>query len=167
MKLTDEQEERLIAANGALKCFAADTEIVNRSSGLAVRWQQSGRSIERRWQLQRGSDTYPIWHRNWGHGGTATTALSNLIRWIRGQPVVPLTTWRYWSTKTVYLMREKGDECCELLAAAGWPAVASCVLCGRVVERFDWWHLGKVSGPCCHYRSGCRQRPVELEAVTP
>lgn len=164
--LTDEQKQRLAAANQALQCFAADTEIVDRHRGLAVRWQQGGRTIEKRWQLLTGSSWYPVWHRRWAHGGTAARALCQLVRWIKGQPVLPLSSWRYWTGPGVALGRDRGDECCQVLQAAGWPDHAVCVLCGRQLLRsLDWWTLRNVSGPCCHHTEGCRQR-TPAETVT-
>lgn len=156
-----ERSRRIAVASQALQCFAADTEIVDRPRGLAVRWQQWGQTIEKRWQLQSGSCWYPVWYRHWGHGGTATTALANLIRWIQGQPVLPLSTWRYWTGPTVALGRDRGAECVSLLAAGEYPDHADCVLCGRRLERFDWWSLDGVSGPCCRHTEGCRQQQEE------
>lgn len=155
----EEKLRRIVVANAALQCFAADTEIVEGSRGLAVRWQQwRGGTIERRWLVSGGQSFYPVWHHKWAHGGTACTALANLVRWIQGRPVLPLSTWRYWASQKIHLMRDRGGECLQILEAGEYPQHAECVLCGVGLESFDWWHLNGVSGPCCRYTEGCRQK---------
>lgn len=149
----------LNAANKALDCFAPGTSIVvKRRVGVCVEWtQHSGKQFSRRWQTQRGQDFYPTWYRHWGHGGTATTALAQLVRWMQGKPILPLATWRHWTGERVYLGQKRGPECVSILEAAGYPETVNCVLCGVELRGLDWWSLDGVSGPCCSWTAGCRQ----------
>lgn len=157
-------DDRVDVANEVLKSFAPDTSIRLDAHGyLIVCWtRHNGEKFERRW-MTRGQSYYPPWHRHWGHGGTATVALAQLCRWIKDRPVLPLTTWRYWGRDGVALLRQQGDNgeaAIEALRAAGYPEVVPCVLCGVELgdSGYDWWSLGKVSGPCCSMRDGCRQK---------
>jgi hypothetical protein len=73
--------------------------------------------------------------------------------------VLPLATWRYWAGERVKLLP---IEAVETLAAGGYPVDVPCVLCGEIIRGgLDWWSLDKVSGPCCAWTSGCRQKPTE------
>ena len=83
-------EQRLSACNEVLASFAPDTTIERRRGGWYVCWTASRGPIARRWRC-RGQGFYPVWFRRWPHGGTATTALSQLIRWLRGQPVIVIS----------------------------------------------------------------------------
>lgn len=149
-------------ANQVLQSFAPDTRIERRRGGWYVCWtRRNGEELSRRW-MTRGQDFYPVWHREWAHGGTASTALSQLIRWMQGKPVLPLSTWKYWAGDTCKLLRHHPQDAIRLLLDAGYPEHSKCVLCGvSPIERFDWWSLDGVSGPCCSYTTGCRQKPKE------
>lgn len=150
---------KLEAANEALQCFASDTHIERRHGGWYVCWTtHNGRRESRRW-ITRGQDWYPVWSRHWAHGGTCCIALSQLIRWLRDQPVLPLSSWRYWTGPKVALGRDDGPRVVEILRDAGYPEYTPCVLCGNRIEGgLDWWSLDGVSGPACSHRSGCRQK---------
>lgn len=141
--------ERLEVANAALMCFAKQTWIEPGPSGLVVCWIDfRDEKWRRRWQVRSGQDFYPTWHRHWGHGGTCCTALSQLVRWVRGKPVFSLDVWRYWAGPTVALGRPRGDYLVEALRAGGYPERVPCVLCGKVIEgRFDWYSNNGFSGP--------------------
>jgi len=160
--------DRLVASNKALADFADESRIERRPSGLFVVWKKwnSNEEISRRWHCRSGQDFYPTWSQIWPHGGTACTALSQLVRWIREQPVLPISSWRYWASERVKLCK---PETSLILLDAGYPEHAQCVLCGEVINgSLDWWHLDGVSGPCCGWTSGCRQRPehkAEIEAA--
>jgi hypothetical protein len=151
---------RIDVANEVLQLFAAGTSIEKPKGGVFVtweRWRPPGK-VTKRWQC-RGSGFYPVWHRQWGHGGTACRALSQLVRWIQEKPVLPLSTWRFWTGKSVRLGRENGPRILELLAAGGYPESVNCVLCDQqITGSYDWWDLKGVSGPCCNHYSGCRQK---------
>lgn len=156
--LTD--TSKLAAANRILEIIAPSTRIERRTNGWYITWTRfRGASMSRRWAT-RGQSFYPVWHRHWGHGGTCTTALSQLVRWCAGKPVLPISTWKYWTGKTVAMGRERGPEIVQILTEAGYPQSVDCVLCGnQIVGGLDWWHLDGVSGPCCGWTSGCRQKP--------
>lgn len=155
-------EERMAVANRALALFAADSRLEWRPGrGMYVVWKQFRPPFEtaRRWQSFSGAACYPIWKRQWPHGGTACQALYQLIRWCQHKPVLPLSQWRWWTSERVRLADDRGPQLVQVLTAGGWPEVVHCVLCGQpVVNGIDWWDLEGVSGPCCHYTSGCRQR---------
>lgn len=140
-------------ANRVLGLFAPGTRIERRRGGWWVCWEGPRGPVGRRWSC-RGQDFYPVWYGSWAHGGTASTALSQLVRWLRGQPVLPLSSWRHWASPGVGLLSPSGAE---ILRAAGYPEEACCVLCGRRVGRMDWWSLDGLSGPCCRWDEGCKQ----------
>lgn len=152
--------ERLLVANAVLECFAPGSEISwLPRKGWCVSWPTGKGIITRAWQRQQGQDFYPVWSHKWPHGGTATTALSQLIRWLRDLPVLPLGTWRYWTGDKIALGRDNGAKIVDLLLAGNYPEEANCVLCGNeIAGSLDWWSLEDVSGPCCHWGSGCRQK---------
>jgi hypothetical protein len=148
-------DTRLDSANCVLDTFST-SRIERRSGGWFVCWKDyRGRAVAKRWQC-RGQDFYPVWHRKWPGGGTASTALSQLIRWLRKQPVLPLATWRYWASDKCKLLPITAVDA---MQDAGYPEISECVLCGEPLEeRLDWWHLDGISGPCCGWTSGCRQK---------
>ena len=149
----------LETANAVLDCFAQGTSISIRPKvGVVVSWSQSnGKQFSKRW-MTRGQDFYPVWSQKWGHGGTACTALSQLVRWVKEQPVLPLGTWQYWTNPKCYLARARGPELVKLLEDGGYPTEAICVLCKKPIDGgMDWWSQKKVSGPCCGWTTGCRQ----------
>ena len=157
------QNDLVDAANIVLRSFAPGTELRIDPTGYVVvtwfQWRPAER-IERRW-MTRGEDFYPVWHKKWGHGGTACTALAQLVRWIKGKPVLPLSTWVYWGGERCALLRQnEGPEVAmNALRNAGYPESVNCVLCGGPLPgSFDWWSLDKVSGPCCNHNNGCRQK---------
>ena len=158
------REWRRANASIAVGFFAPRTVIINGNRGeLIVSWEKrgTGEAVFRRWQCRHGQDFYPTWSRLWGHGGTACTALAQLIRWIQGRPVLPMSTWRYWAGEKCRLAREDGDELIARLTHANYPEHAHCVLCGRELHGLDWWNLDGVSGPCCSWTNGCRQSPTQ------
>ena len=117
----------------------------------------AGKPMEKRW-VTRGQEFFPLWQRKWGHGGTYTTALAQLVRWCGDKPILPLGSWRYWTRPECYLGREAGPQIVETLKAGGYPDEPKCVLCGiPLIRGFCWWSLGGVVGTCCGMSSGCRQ----------
>lgn len=159
IELDDRTIEALRAANDVLYIIAPRTWIIRDKGGWYVEWKRSnGETMRRRWARRNGSH-YPSWYRHWGHGGTCTLALSQLIRWVQGKPVVPLSSWHHWCGDRIYLARDKGAEVCSRLSDAGWPHGVPCVLCGTMMVRAgDWWDLNGNVGPCCGMTSGCRQQ---------
>lgn len=161
MVTATEDKTKCSVANEILQLFARDTSIEQRKGGVYVTWSQSWKptTVTKRWQC-RGQDFYPTWHHKWGRGGTSSTALSQLVRWVQGKPVLPLSTWQYWVGETVQLGRDKGPLIVDLLTEGGYPQSVDCVLCHQPISGgLDWWSLNGVTGPCCSWRSGCEQKP--------
>jgi len=153
--------DRVDTSNEVLQSFAPDTRLrIDAHGYIVVEWTtHSGATLSRRW-MTRGQDWYPVWHRYWGHGGTACVALSQLVRWCRGKPVLPLSSWRFWGGEDYALLRHgPGPEAAiTALINGGYPQRVPCVLCGLELDvAGDWWSLKGVSGPCCAMRSGCKQ----------
>lgn len=141
-------------ANEVLATFNR-SRIERRRGGWYVCWEDSRGDHAKRW-ICRGQGFYPMWHYQWPGGGTASTALSQLIRWIGGKPVLPIASWRYWAGDTCKLLPLSAVE---RLLAGGYPEHTDCVLCGnRITGGLDWWSLDGVTGPCCSCTTGCRQR---------
>lgn len=156
MKINVEEEQRRIeVANKVLSTFNR-SQFFHAPRGWYVRWIRHDGALEtRRWQC-RGQDFYPVWSHEFPGGGTAMTAISQLIRWCAGRPVLPIATWQYWASDTVKLLP---NATVGKLIDGGYPVHVKCVLCHEtIVGGLDWWHLGKVSGPCCGFRNGCRQK---------
>lgn len=148
----------LEVANLVLQTFFQGT-IERRKGGVFVSWiGHSGKRIEKRWQC-RGQDFYPVWYRHYPGGGTSSTALSQLVRWIQRKPVLPISTWQMWASERCKLLPK---DAVDLLLAGGYPQHVDCVLCQQQIEgSLDWWSLDGVTGPCCGWTSGCRQKTVE------
>ena len=156
-------DDRIDVANVVLQSFATDTRLRIDAHGYRiVEWtRHNGERFERRWMVSRGNDWYPVWHRYWAHGGTACIALSQLVRWSKGRPVLPIASWLYWGGEQCNLLRQGPgpDAAITELLDGGYPVMVPCVLCGVELERAgDWWSMRGVSGPCCSMRSGCRQQ---------
>lgn len=166
--VVDNRDFRVSMANRVLDCFAEGTIVIYEPRrGVVVTWNRSsGEAVFRRWQTRGGQDFYPTWSNLWVHGGTACMALSQLVRWIRGQPVLPLSTWRHWFGEKCWLARYRGDEGIAALVHAGYPDIATCVLCKKpIAGGLDWWNLDGVSGPCCAWTTGCRQKPQTIQGT--
>ena len=149
---------KIETANLVLQSLASDTRIEKRKGGYFIVWKQwnTSKEVAKKWACRQGQDFYPIWHDQWAHGGTACTALSQLIRWLQNKPVFPICTWQYWTSKTVNLLPEASIA---LLQTAGYPEYVNCVLCNQQIKKdIDWWSLKKISGPCCGWNSGCKQK---------
>lgn len=150
--ISKEDKAKIKVANQVLSDISnGRTKIERRKNGWYVHFYPNQ---VKRWQCRKGNSFYPVWQ--YHQGGTATTALSQLIRWLQGKPVLPISTWRHWASDTVKLCSE---NVADILLEGGYPEHVDCVLCGnRIKERFDWWNLDGVSGPCCHWQSGCKQK---------
>lgn len=147
---------RLELANQVLSSFVkARIEQRPGFPHFVVCWTSFGKEVRKRW-MTRGQDFYPVWKHDYPGGGTSSTALSQLIRWLQGKPVLPIESWRYWASETCKLLPRSAVE---TLLAGGYPEFADCVLCHQRIEGgLDWWSLKGVSGPCCGRTSGCRQQ---------
>ena len=145
--------DKIATASTVLASFTKST-IEKRRGGWYVCWDSAKGKVSHRWQCS-GQDFYPTWSNKWGHGGTACTALSQLIRWLRDQPVVGIASWRHWASERCGLVP---TESVGILLAGGYPKIVKCVLCDIELKDFDWWRLNGVSGPCCWWTEGCRQK---------
>lgn len=144
---------RMDVANSALSKFTT-LSLLRKLGGIYVCWENRDGRYVKRWAC-RGQDFYPVWSNKFPHGGTCSTAVAQLIRWIQDRPVLPLCTWRMWASERCKLL---APSVVDELEAAGYPVEAICVLCKQpIVDGLDWWSLKGVSGPCCSWRSGCRQ----------
>lgn len=152
-------EARRKVANQALALFADRISILEDGR---VRFQVypygDANYLERRWiGMSRGSH-YPKWHRKLCYGGTVTTALHQLVRFVHCKPVVSIASWFWWCGDTVGIAGEQGADLVTLLKPH-WPE-ARCVLCDRSLEGegLDWWADKKRVGPACSWARGCRQK---------
>ena len=146
--------ERLEVANVVLDSFFAG-HLERRRTGMYVCWVGRKGPRAKRWQC-RGQDFYPVWSRQYPGGGTSSMALSQLIRWVQGKPVLPLGTWRHWASDRVKLLPESAVR--ELMSA-GYPEIVDCVCCNQPLHgRLDWWSLDGLSGPCCLWSKACDER---------
>lgn len=151
---------RIEAVNAALATFTGrpgysqPVRIGKEKTGhIRVEWGPPDRRRSRRWITMRGNSHYPVWHRRAPWGGTQSTAISFLVRWVQNKPVYGLESWTYWASDSIKLCTA---ETVEVLRQAGYPERAKCVLCGAE-GCGDWWDLDGVTGPCCTWRSGCKQ----------
>lgn len=149
--------EKLETANRVLATFAKSTRIERRKGGWFVCWKNSlGIKMTRRWSTAHGSSFYPTWYNRWSRGGTSVTALAQLIRWLQNRPTLPICTWEMWAGDNYKLVP---NDAIQLLRSGGYPEKATCVLCHKIIEGgFDWWSLNGVSGPCCGWTNGCKQK---------
>jgi hypothetical protein len=143
-------EAKLGTVNRAIALFARNTTVRRGLTGWTVEWTDSrGKKHRRRWAVDAGQSFFPAWHHSWSHGGTACTALSQLMRWLQGRPVFGIGTWRYWTGEYIRL---GSPEIIQVLTDGGYPAGQVCVRCGGAIgpdQGLDWWNLEGISGPCC------------------
>src|SRR5579862_6791320 len=152
---------RLDQANRVLSTFDRFDRYVTLSvderGRIWVSWiyHGTGSTLKSKAWVTRESDLHPVWRGPWG--GTESIAISQLVRWIQGKPVFPMSTWKYWASATVKL---SNDQTLAVLREIGWPTEAICVLCKKPCRGLDWWSLNGVSGPCCSgwNTAGCMQK---------
>lgn len=152
-------EMQLKIANQILELFEPNTRIERRPGGFFVVWQTyQGEKITRRFSTFSGGSFYPVWHRKWGHGGTCCVALTQLVRWLQGKSVLPLSTWQYWCGDSVQLIKgDKAHFALNLLSEAGYPNQVVCVFCGQVPIQWDWYYIkGQMEGCGCYCGTGCK-----------
>lgn len=168
-KLTDDAEgmahqtidfDRLEAANRALQSFVKDEslKLIVKNQRIAVEWYQSHRkqTISKTWTPL--DKHFPEWHERAPWGGTQSTAISQLVRWIVGLPVFGIGVWENWADKTGNYCLCK-DTTVQILKDAGYPPLSICVLCKERCKGLDWWDH-EISGPCCSYERCQRQKEV-------
>ena len=123
-QLTDRQQQKLTAANEVLAIFAEGTVISQGDRGWEVGWiDYRGKKVVRRFSTTSKDSYFPIWHRQWGHGGTCCHALTALIRWLQERPIAPLAWWEHCTGDWVKLGGERRGEIVGILKAAGYAEV--------------------------------------------
>lgn len=143
--------DRITIANEALKHFHW-AEFYTAGNTLRFKWIQEDIEYDRPFRATK--DCYPALGKSF-NGSTEGKAIVMLARWIKGQPVYPINTWRYWCIDQKMgdrtennIVRETGvSPTVELLTIGGYPQAAQCVKCGQTIDRFDWHDSGKISGP--------------------
>lgn len=151
--------QRLAVAQAAVAAIQSGVSLTWQS-GFWFQWTARGKTVRRKWvAMSRGSD-FPVWSDKAPWGGTCCHVFTQLMRWVRGEAVVPLRCWRYWVEIGV------SPQALELVAAAGWPEVVPCVFCGRLIqpaERFDDFNFEGHTGPGCNpycegWKRACDER---------
>lgn len=155
--------ERIEQANAILHLYAPHVTIERRRGRLwlVCQWERTGRApyrCEKAACLNASGNSLACRYGALSMGGTCARATANLILWIRDEPRVPISSWRYWCGDGVQLARENGEALIETLSATdyGDPLKTCCVHCKNPERRpVDWWsRKGDPTGPCCsHY--GC------------
>lgn len=157
MALRDERLRRLEAANAVLSFFAVDTRLSLEQGSIRVHFRRQNQPVVKKWTVRGGQSFYPTWYAQWSHGGTAATALAQLVRWVQHRPVLPLCSWEFWAGARCKLFRESGEEVLTILRRFSYPEHVECVRCGLPIkpqQSLDWWCLDGVSGPA-HLDSDC------------
>lgn len=146
--------ERLSQSQQILAAFAPHVRMWwNR--GFFFGWHVNGVVVQKRWKsMSKGSD-YPTWYNERPFGGTAFQACTQLMRWARRKPVLPLRTWRYWCGDSVGM----NAEAARLAESFGWPESVPCIFCGKAItpqDRLDWFSFNGADGPGCYYTPECK-----------
>lgn len=129
--------------------------------GFWFHWtsRYSQKSYRHKWIPQKGNQ-YPANH-VFPWGGTMCLLITQMIRWAKHMPVVPLSVIDHWFGPKVQL----GDtQAFELICFAGWPESVNCVMCGRpLTDRRDWYDWSGIGVNCsglgCHSSVGCQGKP--------
>lgn len=148
-------QEQLDVANRVLRDFSRVQLVYPKDkSSLYLEWEDAGSKMMIKASARSLGSLYLRSH-GFPGGGTAENATMALVRWLRGLPTVPRSTWRYWQSDSVNLGVTEGSL--QALFEAGYPE-AVCCLCGRFLEGVDaWWYQDDVAGPCCTVYEGCKQ----------
>lgn len=138
---------RLATAQAMLKAIAPHVSM-EWDRGFWFSWESLGKPVRLKWRAQSQGSDYPVWYNRRPFGGTCCRAVTQLMHWVRGKPVVPLRVWRYWCGKEVGM----NAEAVWLATAAGWPEDVPCVFCRKTItpaDRFDWYDCFGRDGPGC------------------
>lgn len=105
----DCRSEKLAACNEVLKLFAPESQIEQCGSVFRICWtRHDGMKFIEEWP-----------NSSWPHGGRASDALGELLKWLQGQQVVGLDlSWERWVGHPCYLLH---DSALEILKKAGYP----------------------------------------------
>jgi hypothetical protein len=124
--------------------------------GFVFEWECCGSKFKRRWVASSYGSDFPKWHNQSFCGGTGSRVLTQLMRWVRGQPILPLAFWEqasgpnYLNNPNVY----------DLVRSFGWLVIVPCVFCqepivpGQPYDEFAW-KKHRVCGPAHIYVREC------------
>jgi hypothetical protein len=119
-QLTQRQQQKLTAANEVLAIFAEGTVISQGDRGWVVSWTNyRGIKVVRKFSAFKCSD-FPVWHHEWGQGGTCCRALTALVRWLQERPTDALGQWQFWTGESVRLGGERRGEIMGILWSVGY-----------------------------------------------
>ena len=150
-------KERIELANKILPTFGQGFRLERKRGGFYLSWDdwREGRPRHcKRVVLKRNN----LLVFSFPSGATVEQAIATLIRYVRGQSVYPLGTWRRWASGNVLLWRDQNDRdyCLSLLSNSDYPKHPDCIFCGRSLEGkpWDWYSTGDrrkaVDGTGCH-----------------
>jgi hypothetical protein len=138
--------KRLETANQVINLLMPSTRLLVQSDHICVEWKTSKGIVCKQWQTHKGS-FFPTWSEKFPTGGTVTTAIAQLINWVRDKPCLPIQTWRYWCGDSV---RMRPLVILDILDRAGYPSEFRCVFCGKKDGQMDWYTFNKQSGLGCY-----------------
>lgn len=165
-------QDRLDAANKALELFHLNPQFrfEIKNNKLAICWystwnkNREPKKVSKVWTFMSKGSHYPSF--DLPTGGTMTTALGQLVRWIRGMPCFPISVFHYWDSPNVGLYQDDmgkpspGPSVFSVLTEAGYPEAVKCVVCGEKPDGMDWWSDEDVTGPCCNYGRCDKSKPL-------
>lgn len=139
--------DRLAKAQAVLAVVALDVSM-SWAGGFWFEWESCGKKRRKRWVASEYGSQFPRWHNQSPFGGTRSAIVTELMRWVKGEPVFPLGCWRFWCSMTIGV----DPKALELVTSYGWPERVPCVICGKMIgegERMDEyaWKEFDVCGP--------------------
>lgn len=166
--------DRMDAANRALQAFPIGRKFSFevKSGRVAICWVETWNKVSKRvckvWQHGSKGSHFPTF--DVPTGGTMTGCLSMLVRWIRGENVMPLRVFKWWDEPQYAMFRNddgtsSGAKVMDILREAGYPETSKCMICGEEPKGLDWWNDKKKAGPCCSY-GRCEVVPKKPEPQT-
>lgn len=125
-KNDEDRTQRLEQANAILAIFSPKSRL-EYSRGIYFKWiDYKGISHRLKWVgRSRGSD-FPTISEKLPFGGTCCNATMELVRWVRGDHVRPLSTWRQ------FVKHGMNPQVLELATKFGWPEQVPCAV--RVLQ---------------------------------
>ena len=154
--------QKLKVANEVVKTIGNKTcKFVVEQNKLYLSWEADTRFYKKLCRLQSGSHYFyaGTFRRNLGIGGTGESAMVQLVRWIKGLNVLPLSQWQYWASPSIELWQNNdvAKQVIALLTEAGYPAEPVCIFCGKKPPNgYDWWSLSsKKEGLGCWKPEAC------------
>jgi hypothetical protein len=130
-------EQRLEVANQVLEAIEQGIRLVKKGSYLNAEWDSfRGKPVSKRWSTDRKGAFFPSF--NLPTGGTHTTAITQLVYWVRHQPCLPIESWKYWVSPVIGM--KGGDVVLPLLESADYPKGTTCVCCKGPANLGDWYY---------------------------